>query len=97
MGVNEETGLFFPSLNRQAATYGINFAWLAKGEHIESKCRVQLAYEGPLLIEVEMSPDQQQAPRALNRRNPDGTMNPTKLEDSYPFLDPAIVAKEMEL
>ena len=49
------------------------------------------------MFEILMSPDQPQAPRFLNRRNPDGTMNPTKLEDSFPFLAPAEIAEQMKV
>jgi hypothetical protein len=44
-----------------------------------------------------MDTDQMQAPKAINRRNKDGTMRQTPLEDSYPFLDPAEIQENMEI
>ena len=33
-----------------------------------------------------MSPDEEQIPKAVNRRNSEGISMPAKLEDMYPFL-----------
>jgi hypothetical protein len=38
-----------------------------------------------------------QAPKAINRRNADGTMKQTSLEDSYPFLDPKEVEENLSI
>ena len=33
-----------------------------------------------------MDPDEEQIPKAINKRTPEGKTVPTKLEDMYPFL-----------
>ena len=86
MGVNEDTGLSFPDFRYIAHAHGIKYVMWANHRSMESDIQFRLSLPGPLMAEIVMDPNQAQAPRALNRRNPDGTMNPTKLEDAYPFL-----------
>ena len=81
MGVNKETGLSFPDW------LGIKQAFSIEHSLID---------DAPSMIILKLNPDQPQAPRFLNRRNPDGTMNPTTLEDSYPFLPPEVIKQEMQ-
>lgn len=66
-------------------------------DEMETQIARALGTEGPFFCEVMLSPTQPQAPRALNRRNPDGTMNPTKLEDMHPFLSPEVLEEEMRI
>ena len=42
-----------------------------------------------------MDPDEEQIPKAVNKRTPDGKMVPTKFEDMYPFLPSAEIQKNM--
>ena len=96
MGVNEDTGLWFPDFGMMAAAFHIRYASVKT--HAEfHKIETRINEQGPMFFEVFMSPDQIQAPRSVNRRNPDGTMNPTKLEDAYPFLPPEEVEEAMRL
>ena len=97
MGVNEDTGLSFPCFSTIAEAHGFTFAKLLSHGGLAERLTVLMGYAGPLMCEIMMNPNQPQAPRFINRRNPDGTMNPTKLEDAYPFLDPAEVAEQMRI
>ena len=97
MGVNQDTGLSFPDFWSIAFAHKIPYAKFGSHQDLEINLRWNLGSPGPRLIEIMMSPDQPQAPRFLNRRNPDGTMNPTKLEDAWPFLDPEEVAEQMRI
>mgnify|MGYP004417313890 CR=1 FL=1 len=101
MGVNEDTGLSFPSFHQIVLAHGI-YAYRRIHSHVNLKYYLDYMlnienFDGPTLTEIMMNPDQAQAPRFLNRRNPDGTMNPTKLEDSFPFLDPEEVAEQIRI
>lgn len=95
MGVNQDTGLSFPDFRRLAESFGMRKNILRTHEFIIHQLFGALNHEGPYLCEVMMSADQPQAPRSINRRNPDGTMNPTKLEDAFPFLPPEVIEQEM--
>ncbi|MGH7274364.1 MAG: thiamine pyrophosphate-dependent enzyme, partial [Nitrospiria bacterium] len=97
MGVNEDTGLSFPNFSWIARAHGLHYSWVPDHSHLDQKLTMILNEDGPAFCEIMMDPDQIQAPRSVNRRNPDGTMNPTKLEDGYPFLDPEEVAEMMRL
>ena len=99
MGVNADSGLSFPDwwYIRAAHKFSIGCQIeLLDHENFPQTVANALYGDGPRLIPVRISPEQAQAPRALNRRNADGSMNPTKLEDSYPFLPPEVIAEEMK-
>ena len=97
MGVNKESGLSFPFLGPLARSFDVWISHIFDPSNLHDKIAFTLNHEGPILTQVQLSPDQPQAPRSLNRRNPDGTMNPTKLEDSHPFLDPQELADNMRI
>ena len=42
--------------------------------------------KGPIFCELIMDNEQEQMPKAINRRNSDGRSVPTTFEDMYPFL-----------
>ena len=90
-----EKDLSFPDLHFTCASHGITHSSLNSHDDLRF-IPLLLEENEPLLCEVQMSPDQETAPHSLNRRNPDGSMNPTKLEDSFPFLPPEIIEKEMQ-
>jgi acetolactate synthase-1/2/3 large subunit len=90
MGSSSES-LSFPSFRGLGEAFGIQSCWGSKdlvdrSGGLESNLRCFLSQDGPALCELLMDPNQEQAPRALNRRLPDGTMKPTAIEDAYPFL-----------
>ena len=94
MGVNKDTGLSFPRFVDIAHAHDLPYLYI-KDHAAFPDIHAYLPSPGPMMFEINMSPDQIQAPRSVNRRNPDGSMNPTKLEDSYPFLPPEELAKAM--
>ena len=51
--------------------------------------------EGIGLCELMLDHEQDQCPKAINRRRPDGTTEPTVFEDMYPFLDKKEVEANM--
>lgn len=91
-GVNPETGLSFPNFLKFAEAHEIPTYQIKDHTNLKQHLEKVLNASGPLFCEVISAPDQVQGPRAINRRNPDGTFNPTPLEDLYPFLD----SKEIE-
>jgi acetolactate synthase-1/2/3 large subunit len=98
MGVNSDTGLSFPDFRRVFKAHGRFSVRITEPSYIRKGITLSLhTASHPFLCELMIDPNQPQAPRSLNRRNPDGTMNPTKLEDSYPFLPPEEVAEQMRI
>lgn len=86
MGSDESTGLGFPDFRALAKAFRIG-----SSQHSDL-ASVELNSLGPWLYEIMMDPDQEQIPKSINRRLPDGTIQQTAIEDAYPFLDP----KEIE-
>ena len=95
MGVNKDTGLSFPEFQYVAVAHKMYYNFISSHYQMESSLKYVLDYEKPAICEIWMDPNQPQAPRFINRRNPDGTMNPTKLEDAWPFLPPEEVEEAM--
>ena len=96
MGVNEDTGLSFPNLSQIAHAHGFYCNISLDNTNLRDELLDSIRYVGPTMRLLLMDENQPQAPRSLNRRNPDGTMNPTKLEDSYPFLSQDEIAENMK-
>jgi acetolactate synthase-1/2/3 large subunit len=86
MGCNEESGLSFPNLSNIALAYNIKYEKLSTQKNLLRDVKNILNTEGPVFCEIMMDPNQELAPKALNRKNADGTSKQTALEDSYPFL-----------
>ena len=75
------------------------FKGVRLASHRDLKQRIEevMNHDGPVLCEIMMDPNQIQGPKAINRRNVDGTMKQTPLEDSHPFLDPSEVAENLSI
>lgn len=97
MGINEKSGLAFPDFIKLAESHNFKAIRLTSHAGLKSELQGILDYTGPVLCEIMMDPDQLQAPKAINRRNADGTMKQTPLEDSYPFLDPQEVEANLDI
>jgi acetolactate synthase-1/2/3 large subunit len=97
MGSDEASGISFPRFERIAGAHGIEFKRIAQGKDVEFWSRQALQIEGPVVVEIMMDPNQEQAPKSINRRMPDGTIVQTTLEDSYPFLDPVEIAEQLKV
>jgi acetolactate synthase-1/2/3 large subunit len=76
-----EKDLSFPAFTAAARAFGIPSVTKYSLD-IEGV----LKSDGPVLCEVMMDPNQEQIPKAVNRRLEDGTIKQTAIEDSYPFL-----------
>ena len=96
MGCNEESGLSFPDLMKIAEAHRFKSIRLESHQDLKKNIEEVINYEGPVLCEIMMDHNQM-SPKAINRRNADGTIKQTLLEDSYPFLDPKEVAENLSV
>ena len=87
MGVNKESGISFPNFMDIASAYNFTWSNIVNHHHLKEQVKYILGLEGPILCELMVDPDQRQMPMAINRRNEDGSFNPTAIEDAWPFLD----------
>jgi acetolactate synthase-1/2/3 large subunit len=76
-GVDEKSGLFFPDFLLAAKSFGWNTLTVDSAERMEGQIRVALETEGPVLVNVEISPNQQMSPMLKFGR---------PLEDQHPLL-----------
>jgi acetolactate synthase-1/2/3 large subunit len=86
MGSDEGSGLSFPHFRRLAEAHGIYSMRCEDSEMLHDVVAGALSTPGPVLCEIMMAPDQAQIPKSVNRREPDGTIKQTSLEDSWPYL-----------
>lgn len=87
MGCNEDSGLSFPDMEKIAEAHRMKFVRLNDQKPLKEKVQEILDHPGPAICEIVMDPNQAQIPKFLARRRPDGTTEPTPLEDLYPYLD----------
>ena len=97
MGIDGDSGLSFPDFMKLAEAHGIKGVRLTSHQNLKQQLEEIMEHDGPVFCEIMMDTDQMQAPKAINRRNKDGTMRQTPLEDSYPFLDPAEIQENMDI
>ena len=95
IGSGPEDGVSFPDYAAVAAAYGIPAVRLVDPVALDETIAEVLAVEGPVLCHVMLDPEQGFEPRVRSRSMPDGTIVSPALEDMYPFLDPAEVARNM--
>lgn len=97
MGSNEQSGISFPDFMDIAKAHRFRAVRLDSHRDLRQRLEEVMNHEGPVLCEIMMDPNQVQAPKAINRRNADGSMKQTALEDSYPFLDPKEVQANLDI
>ncbi len=89
MGSDEESGISFPDLVKVAEAHSIPAIRLDSHENLKENLEKFLKAEGMGVCELMLDHEQDQCPKAINRRKPDGTTEPTVFEDMHPFLDKA--------
>ncbi len=95
MGSTPESGLSFPSFEGIASAHSISFNCAKTNVELDAILADFIAAPGPAICELIMDPEQPQIPKAINKRNPDGSTQPTSFEDMYPFLDPEEVKSNL--
>lgn len=99
MGSDNASGISFPDFGSLAQSFEINYELITSSDELERgfSLRSALECEGPSLCEISMDPNQEQAPKSINRRMPDGSIVQTTLEDAAPFLDPAEIVEQLKV
>ena len=97
MGCGSNSGLSFPDFMAIAQAHRIRSLRLNSPENLRQHLEDIMAYEGPVVCEIMMDPDQLQAPKAVSRKNAAGLAQQTPIEDSYPFLDPQEVSNNLRM
>jgi len=87
VGSDPSSGLTLPNLIKIAEAYDIKTFTIDSHAGISRKIREILEYDGPVICDVKITPNQFTAPRISSTVTPDGTMVSKPLEDLWPSLD----------
>lgn len=85
--VDPKTGVSFPSFEKVADTFGLGYMKIENHDGIDEKISQALNYDGPIICDINMSPNQPLLPKVYSEKLADGTMISKPLEDMFPFLD----------
>lgn len=91
-GIGPDSGLGFPDYAKLAELFGFAYVRIDSSSGVQLQLEKALALEGPVLVEVVMSPDQKYLPRVATSKLPDGTLVSPPLED----MDPLIAITDLE-
>ena len=78
-----------------ASSHKINYTKILNNKNIKSKIRKIISSKKPEICELMLDHNQEQMPKAINKRLPNGKSVPTKFEDMYPFLSNEEIQKNM--
>lgn len=87
VGCEHESNLALGDIKAVAEAYGIKTFSISKNSEIESVISDALAYDGPVLCDVNVSIRQLIQPRQASFKNEKGQMQSRPLEDMRPFLE----------
>ena len=86
-GCNAQTGVEVPDFVKVAKSFGLPAIRLCKNRDLEKGIKKVLVMPGPVVCELDCTPNYTFAPKLSARKLPDGMMVSPSLEDMFPFLD----------
>ena len=86
MGADKKSGLSFPDYSEIAKSHKMSYFKLYKHKSLSKKLKKILNNKKSVICEIMMNPNEEQIPKAINRRDDKGKSVPTEFEDMYPFL-----------
>jgi len=95
MGSNSKTGLSFPNYKKIAESHKIKYVKIANIKDFNKNIKKILIDSKPVICELMIDHNQEQMPKAINKRMPDGSSVATKYEDMYPFLPSREIKENM--
>ena len=95
MGSNSKTGLSFPNYKKIAESHKIKYVKIANIKDFNKNIEKILIDSKPVICELMIDHNQEQMPKAINKRMPDGSSVATKYEDMYPFLPSREIKENM--
>ena len=95
VGTGPEAGLLLPDLEKVAATYDLPFLRIAVPSELQPKLQQALSQPRPMLVDVQLTPDEALAPKVSAILRPDGSIISMPLEDMSPLLSLEQLRTEM--
>jgi acetolactate synthase-1/2/3 large subunit len=87
VGCDPSSGLTFPNIEKIANAYELPTAAITDASNLCASVREVLDRPGPVVCAVNVSMDQQVAPKVTSSMGPDGVLVSKPMEDMWPFLD----------
>ena len=76
-------------------SHKIRYVKISNNKDLNLKIKKVLSDNKPVICELMIDPDQEQMPKAINKRMPDGKSVATTYEDMYPFLSSKEIKENM--
>lgn len=86
MGADKSSGLSFPNYMNIAKSHKMEYLKIKDHKNLSKNINKVLKSSKATICELIMNPNEEQIPKAINRRNEMGKSIPTEFEDMYPFL-----------
>lgn len=86
MGSDNDSGLSFPNYELISKSHNIKYFKISETKKIKYTVSKILKIDKPVICELILDNEQQQMPKAINKRKSNGKSVPTTFEDMYPFL-----------
>lgn len=86
IAADAQSGLTLPNLESVCGAFRIPYFRIGAYEDMEKVLDAALEVDGPALVEVVVSRDEDRRPRLTNYQRADGTMASKPLEDMFPLL-----------
>jgi acetolactate synthase-1/2/3 large subunit len=86
IGIDKESGVSFPNLEKISNAYGIDFMRIGNIEELDTKLNQLMAHQGAMICEVICPSNQLLIPRVASMQKEDGTMVSMPFDDMFPFL-----------
>ncbi len=90
-GCGNESGLHFPDFRVISEGFGIHYMKTSSRKEMKKAIQESLSYRGPIIHEIVLDKAQEFSPKVSSRKNEDGTMTSSDLDDMYPFLEKEVL------
>ena len=88
-GCNQESGLILPEIKEIASLYHLPFYHIHNDGEIDRILSIIMSDDRPCMCQLDSSIQFDEIPKSVTVANPDGSFSSLKLENLYPFVDPA--------
>jgi acetolactate synthase-1/2/3 large subunit len=95
IGSTPDSGVSSPDFCEIAEAYGLQNTRFKDNKSLEKYLKVILDYKGPVLCEIMMPKHQLLIPRVQSKKDKDGNIISTSLENMFPFLSDKEMKKIM--
>lgn len=86
VGVNRDSGVSFPDMEKLAWAYGMKYVRINSLEGLTERFHLVLDHDGPVICEVVVDENQNFEPKLSSKVLSDGSIVSPSIDDMFPFL-----------